>query len=85
MLEAFVDDWNVMGGLPDAMPRQFKHDYARHCRVILDGMAQFGIASEQEGAAGIIYTVRLPKDGGEISYRTHSLSDAMKFGARTKG
>lgn len=34
MLEAFCDDWSVMGGLPEAMPRQFKHDYARHCRIL---------------------------------------------------
>ena len=71
--------YGEMLSLPESMPRQFKHDYARHCRVVRDRMKGFGITQVHEGAAGIVYEVRLPMDGGEISYRTVSLSDAMTF------
>ncbi len=42
-------------------------------------LAEHHITADDEGAAGIIYTVRLPQDCGEVSYRSDSVADALWF------
>lgn len=37
------------------------------------------ITASDEGDGRIIYTVRMPQDAGEISYRTDSMDDALRF------
>ena len=66
-----------LGLLPNFMPPEFAQDYYRHAAKLVGDMAANHIRIVDR-----LYEIYLPMDGGDLSYRTDRLSDAMLFSSR---